>query len=168
MASAARAGRTVHDLQGVWFVPGTSWPDLHWDLNLQYTYYLPNTINRFDIASTYLDFFEELTALGTLNRNVPAGWTDAAAAPTGASNLRGEMSCYWSYGPNCTTSPPSVTGNLFWCLQIMHMVSVYSANSTIDKVLLWPLLDRALQFHSHFSTTAADGSIHLEATFSPE
>jgi len=50
----------------------------------------------------------------------------------------------------------------------MHMMSVHSANSTIDTAVLWPLLERALQFHSHFQTTAADGSIHLEATFSPE
>ena len=34
-ASASRQGRSVHDLMGPWFVDGTNWPDLHWDLNIQ-------------------------------------------------------------------------------------------------------------------------------------
>lgn len=127
MASAARQGRSVHDLEGYlsltlnsaanpkpvgpWFIPGTPWPDLHWDLNLQYTYYLPIAANRFDLAGTLVDFVSQLHKvlcadhpccsvliyihkLGTLNTNVPSGWLDAAAAPTGASNLRGEMRCF--------------------------------------------------------------------------
>jgi hypothetical protein len=36
----------VHDLEGPWFIEGTNWPDLHWDMNLQQTYYLPITANR--------------------------------------------------------------------------------------------------------------------------
>ena len=35
LGSAARAGRSVHALEGPWFIPGTDWPDLHWDLNLR-------------------------------------------------------------------------------------------------------------------------------------
>jgi len=32
--SGTRRG-IVHDLEGPWFIEGTDWPDLHWDLNLQ-------------------------------------------------------------------------------------------------------------------------------------
>lgn len=93
-ASGARRGRSVHDLEGPWFIKGTDWPDLHWDLNLQYPYYMPILFNRPDIVSTYVDFFAGLLASGALVGNVPAAWQhDSAAAPTGASSLRAEMSC---------------------------------------------------------------------------
>ena len=81
--------------------------------NLQYTYYLSITGNRFGIASTLVDYIERIHASGALANNVPEAWrVDSSAAPTGASSLAGEETCYWSYGANCTTSPPSVTGNL--------------------------------------------------------
>ena len=170
MGSAARPGRSVHDLEGPWFVPGTDWPDLHWDLNLQYTMYLTTAVNRFDLARSYVDFFASPTVLASLRGNVPAGWSDASAAPTGASSLAAAETCYWSYGENCTTSPPSVTGNLLWCLQVLRQVAVHSANATIDTEVLWPLLGRALQFHAHLhsSNASSSGGIHLVPTFSPE
>lgn len=168
-ASGARRGRTVHDLEGPWFVTGTNWPDLHWDLNLQYPYYMPILMGRFDIVQTYVDFFAGLAESGALIRNVPTDWQiDSAAAPTGASSLRAEMSCYWNFGPNCTTSPPSITGNLLWCLHVLHLAAEVTGNSTIDTAVTWPLLERALQFHTHFATADASGTIHLATTFSPE
>ena len=64
------------------------WPDLHWDMNLQQTYYLPITANRPDIASTLTDYVEYLQRTGNLNTNVPTQWQhDSAAAPTGATYL---------------------------------------------------------------------------------
>jgi hypothetical protein len=168
-ASGARRGRSVHDLEGPWFITGTDWPDLHWDLNLQYPYYFPILFNRADIVATYVDFFEGLLASGALVRNVPVAWQhDSAAAPTGASSLRAEETCYWSYGANCTTSPPSVTGNLLWCLHVLHLAAEVSGNSSIDTQVVWPLLGPALQFHSHFAHPDAAGVVHLENTFSPE
>ncbi len=71
-------------------------------------------------------------------------------------------------GPNCTTSPPAVTGNLLWCLHVLHLAAEVSGNSSIDTDVVWPLLGPALQFHSHFAHADAGGVIHLEATFSPE
>ncbi len=168
-ASGARAGRTVHDLEGPWFVAGTDWPDLHWDMNLQQTYYLPITLNRPDLSSTLVDYLAYLQGTGNLNTNVPAEWQiDSAAAPTGASSLSANETCYWDYGANCTTSPPSVTGNLLWVLSVVHMSAAYTGNATIDTAIVFPLLDRALQFYAHFQLTQPDGSIHLPNTFSPE
>lgn len=168
-ASGARQGRGVHDLEGPWFVTGTDWPDLHWDLNIQYPYYFPSLVNRPDIASTIVDFMGGLHASGQLSKNVPVDWAeDSSAVPTGASSLRGEMSCYWSYGPNCTTSPPSVTGNLLWSLHVLHMAADLSGNASIHTQVVWPLLERALQFHSHFTFVDSEGVVHLEPTFSPE
>jgi len=166
--SGARRG-VVHDLEGPWFIDNTPWPDLHWDMNLQQTYYLPIAINRPELANTIVDYVQFLLESGNLNTNVPEAWrADSAAAPTGASSLSGNESCYWNYGVNCTTSPPSVTGNLLWVLSLVRMASLYSGNTTIDTEILFPLLDRALQFYQHFQLTAADGTITLPVTFSPE
>lgn len=76
--------------------------------------------------------------------------------------------CYWNYGADCKTAPPSVTGNLLWLLSVVHMNAVYSGNSTLDVKIVFPLLDRALQFYQHFQVVAADGTITLPVTFSPE
>ena len=161
--------RVVHDLEGPWFIEGTPWPDLHWDLNLQYPYYFPVVANRPDISATLNDYVEFLMDSGNLNTNVPAEWqSDSAAAPTGASSLSGNETCYWSYGADCKTAPPSVTGNLLWILSVVHMNAVYSGNVTIDTEIVFPLLDRALQFYQHFQLTAPDGTITLPVTFSPE
>ena len=37
LASATRPDRNVYDLMGPWYIEGTNWPDLHWDLNVQLT-----------------------------------------------------------------------------------------------------------------------------------
>jgi hypothetical protein len=98
-------------------------------MNLQQTYYLPITANRpvgahsrshsrshsahtlQDLSSTLVDYVQTLHDSGNLNTNVPAEWQhDSAAAPTGASSLCGNETCYWDHGANCTTAPPSVTG----------------------------------------------------------
>jgi hypothetical protein len=115
-ASATRGDRPLHDLEGPWFVDGTDWPDLHWDLNVQQTHYLLLGANRLSLLQSYTNYFA--THLQQLVGNVPVYWQyDSAAAPTGASALDGIETCYWNNGPNCTTAPPSVVGNLMWCLQ---------------------------------------------------
>ena len=52
LASGTRSDRKVYDLMGPWFIDGTVWPDLHWDLNVQLTYYPLYAANRLDIAES--------------------------------------------------------------------------------------------------------------------
>ena len=59
----------------------------------------------------------------------------------------------------------SFAGNLLWVLSIVHMSALYSGNSTIDTDIVFPLLDRALQFYQHFQVIEKDGSVHLPPTF---
>ncbi len=133
---------------------------------------MPTIISRVDLAQSYVDYLEFLLASGNLNRNVPLEWQfDSAAAPTGAGSLQLETSCYWVSGPNCTASPPSITGNLLWMLHVLHTTGLAFANDTVQTNIVWPLLGRALQAYSHFQIPAnesADGRIHLPPTFSPE
>ena len=120
-------------------------------MNLQQTYYFPVAANRPDLASTLVDYIVYVHALGSLNSNVPVAWrADSAAAPTGASSLNAAETCYWNYGSNCTTSPPSVTGNLLWTLQVVHLAAITTGNASIDVDVVFPVLDRALQFYVHF------------------
>ena len=93
--------------------------------------------------------------------------SDSAAAPTGASGLNGQQSCYWNDGVNCTVSPPSVTGNLLWTLHVLHQSGLYQGNSTVSTDVVWPLLVRAIRFYTHFMIENAS-HITLPPTFSPE
>jgi alpha-L-fucosidase 2 len=171
-ASAARRGRAFMDLNGPWLVSvdgGTNAPDVHWDWNIQGMYYMPFLTNRPEIANSLVDYVEDLLRSGVLwsSWNVQPGWEDSAAAPTGASGLDGQQSCYWNYGVNCTVSPPSVTGNLLWTLHVVHQAGIYQGNETVSSAVVWPLLCRALRFYGHFMI---ENSTHitLPPTFSPE
>ena len=71
--------------QGPWFIADTPWPDLHWDMNLEETYYFPMEANRPDLSSTLTAYMRDLLLSGNLATNVPEAWRfDSAAAPTGA------------------------------------------------------------------------------------
>jgi hypothetical protein len=167
--SAARAGRgIVHDLEGPWFVDGTPWPDLHWDLNLQQTYWLPLVANHLELSTTLTDFVQATAA--QMSRNVRAEWQhDSAAAPTGASALSAIQTCYWEFAANCTTEPPTITGNLLWLLLEVHRHALFSGNASVDTLVVWPLLEKSLNFYGHFHVVnESDGRIHLPATYSPE
>ena len=167
--SAARRGRAFMDLMGPWFIDDTNAPDVHWDWNIQGLYYLPFASGRFDIAGSLVDYMQGLAESGVLSApsNVPVGWEDSAAAPAGASALDGVMSCYWEVGPNCTSAPPTVTGNLLWVLQLLQQTAAYSANATAEARVVFPLLGKAIRFYSHF--VVDNGTvISLPTTFSPE
>ena len=141
---------------------------------------------------------ETLANSGVLSSatNVPAGWGDSAAAPAGASALDGAMSCYWIVGEDCTSSPPTVTGNLLWVLQVLQQTAAYSGNTTLETAVIFPLLDKAIQFckylfslsspstpaltqtlpvtpvsaaaDDHFVVDNGTGVVSLPPTFSPE
>jgi len=168
--SAVRVGGIVHDLEGPWFVDNTPWPDLHWDMNLQQTYVFPMTANRLGLSATLADFVESLHRSKAFTGNVPLGWQqDSDAAPTGASSLGGQETCYWNYGAGCKTAPPSITGNLLWTLQVVALHGRYSGNVTVMTDVVFPILVRALNFYQHFQfMNSTDGKIHLPLTFSPE
>ena len=175
-ASASRQGRGVMmDLQGPWFVPGTPWPDVHLDMNVQMQHYAPLSANRLDLFQPFLDTFAAAQRAGRLSLNAPAAWHSSAfavaAAPTGASGLQLIETCYWDHGPNCTTSPPSITGNLLWVAHLAERHFAVSLNRTSAESVLFPLLSAALNFYRFFQLpgpTQPDGRTHLPTTFSPE
>jgi alpha-L-fucosidase 2 len=130
------------------------------------TYYLLLNANRLGLSSTLTDFVASIQT--ELALNTPVAWrNDSSAAPTGASSLQALETCYWNYGPDCLTSPPSVTGNLLWVLQLVHLHAEYSQNTTIATEVLWPTLERALNFYLHFLVLNGT-TFEVPVTFSPE
>jgi len=172
-ASASRAERhLMMDLEGPWFVPTTPWPDVHHDMNAQMQHYAPLTANRVELFQPYIDTWARGLTSGHLASNIPHEWaSDSAAAPTGASSYSLKETCYWDYGPNCTTSPPSITGNLLWLVQLIERRVAMTVDDGTASDVLFPLLQAGVNFYSHFELvgpTQPDGRTHLPTTFSPE
>jgi hypothetical protein len=189
-ASGGRAGRGVHDLMGPWHIVGTPWPDLHWDLNVQQTYYLPTEANRPGLMEPLRDYLKALLASGALDRNVVPAWQhDSAEAPNGASSLSGRQTCNWGFqawrGPgwNATmpcesfvgdltsdpgASAPAAVGNLMWALSLVERGAAYAGDDAALTEVVCPLLRRNLRFLQRLSRRGADGALHLPPTLSPE
>ena len=52
-----------------------------------------------EVGASLVELLVRAWVDGTLRANVPPEWRhDSAAAPSGASSLRAEMSCYWDSG----------------------------------------------------------------------
>ncbi|XP_065175483.1 uncharacterized protein LOC135805383 [Sycon ciliatum] len=165
LASGTRSDREVYDLMGPWFIDGTGWPDLHWDLNVQLTYYPLYAANRLDIAESLKKLLDN--NMQALINNVPEEYrNDSAAAPTGASSDKCMETCYWDHGANCTTSSPSIVGNLMWTLQLYFYQYRYSMDEGVAKDL-FPILRRAVNYYTRIQFLQ-DGHFHLPVTFSPE
>jgi len=167
IASATRGNGTVFDLEGPWFAENTAWPDVHWDLNLQLTYFTMYTGNRLGLAESLLNYIDDI--LPNLILNVQADWQiDSAAAPSSASSIHGFETCYWQHRPDCHTGPPTITGNLLW---VLHNYWRHYDVSRDPSILprLYNVLRRAVNFYVHFvSKSSTDGLYHLPVTFSPE
>ena len=183
IASATRADRELYDLMGPWGVQPTSWPDVHWDLNLQLTHWVFFTSNRVGMVRSLTSRLE--ANFQTLVDNVPPAWRlDAAAGPPDASSPDMRASC----GPipglyhngTCLTAPETnatrqrgknagatVTGNLLWVMQQWHNVYRYTGYATAELEALYPLLARAVTYYKYITRTAG-GVLHIARTVSPE
>lgn len=167
LASATRGDRVVYDLMGPWFIDHTPWPDLHWDLNIQLTYWPLYAANRLDLVRSLTRLMDD--RVEQLSSNVlPEFRADSAAGPSGASSLECFETCYWNYGQDCLITPPTVTGNLLWVMQLYYQVYEYSLDTEVLKQML-PLFTRAVNFYLHWQIdNATDHMIHLPPTYSPE
>lgn len=185
IASATRADRPVYDLLGPWDVATTSWPDIHWDMNLQMTYQPMMASNRLDLLESLTENL--LRMMPNLVANVPPEWrNDSAAGPCGASSPEFKETCIntgevsngtcvvaTGTGGKGHVSIPQA-GNLLWVMHVWHQAYIYKGYDEAELAKLYPLLARAVTYYSHITTngtTANDGgtgTLHLEPTKSPE
>ena len=185
IASATRADRELYDLMGPWGVQPTSWPDVHWDLNIQLQHVVFFTANRIDLMRSLTRRLDQNTP--TLITNVPVEWRDdSAAAPSDNSSPLFIASCGpiggRPYNGTCLTAPggtkghnggATVTGNLMWAMQQWHNVYRYNGFDDVELAALFPLLARAVTYYSHITHTNSSAGmnatiLHLNATVSPE
>lgn len=67
-----------------------------------------------------------------------------------------------------SVTPPTVTGNLAWVMQLWFDAYRFTMDNQVLHDL-YPLLRRTVNFYLHYTTTnATDGSIHMPETYSPE
>lgn len=178
MASAVMDGqRELYDLMGPWGVKPTSWPDVHWDLNLQLTYWAFFTSNRVGMVNSLTS--KLIANTQTLINNVPIAWrNDSAAGPSDSSSPLMIQSCGaiggLPFNNTCLTAPggkgnATATGNLMWVLQQWHNVYRYNGFDDAELAKLFPLLARAVAYYTHIThTNSTDGKLHIEKTVSPE
>jgi alpha-L-fucosidase 2 len=173
IASATRADRELYDLMGPWGVHTTSWPDVHWDLNLQLTYWVFFTSNRVDLARSLTSRLGANTP--TLINNVPPAWrVDSAAGPSDSSSPLMQQSCGaiggLQFNGTCLTAAgtkPTAVGNLLWTLQQWHNLYRYNGFDDAELSSLFPLFARAVTYYSHITHNVSD-VLHINATVSPE
>ena len=60
-----------------------------------------------------------------------------------------QETCYWNFGADCLTSPPTVTGNLAWAMQLWHYVYLYTQDEQALRDL-YPLLRRTVCRHNRW------------------
>ena len=157
IASATRADRELFDLMGPWGVQPTSWPDVHWDLNLQMAHWVFFGANRVDLARSLTSRLAANTP--TLINNVPPAWrADSAAAPSDSSSPLMLQSCGaiggLAYNGTCLTAAgakPTATGNLLWAMQQWHNVYRYNGFDRTELAALFPLLARAVTYYTHIT-----------------
>ena len=155
LASGTRADGAALDLLGPWY-RYTRWPDFHWNLDTELTYWPVYASNRLHLGESFCAILdrnvENLIHMAKL-KGVP----DAAVLGRATdARCRG-----WKQGSG------REFGNLPWACHNYWLQYRYSMD---PKVLerLFPLLRRSINFYLHILEQGDDGRLHLPPTGSPE
>lgn len=158
-ASATRATGGVLDTQGPWF-RNTFWPMWWWDLNNQTAYMPVYTANRLELGMSLTRWLDR--NLGNFISNVRPDYRWDSAGLWANSGLDGRAAIELGL-PHLQP----FAGCLPWACHNYWLQYRYSMD---PKMLerLYPLLRRSINYYRHIMIRAADGTIHLPPTTSPE
>ncbi|WP_419993675.1 glycosyl hydrolase family 95 catalytic domain-containing protein [Streptomyces boninensis] len=168
-AAAARRDAPVMATCGPWLEP-TPWPATWWNLNVQLEYWLIHGANHLELDAptrALSEFRDQLTA------EVAEPYRKDSAGIPRTTDMRlrnGAASATGGYGvgiPGQNPPTPEV-GNLTWALHNVWLSYRHTMDESILRDTVFPLLRKAVNYYLHFLTPAADGKLHLPATFSPE
>jgi alpha-L-fucosidase 2 len=167
LACATRSDRALIDNQGPWLQP-TGWNGTWWNLNVQLSYSPVPTSNRLELGealtSHLRDNFQNL-----VDNVAPEYRHDSAGITRNTSllNLAGKVGRPggWEYPDKDIGSE---VGNLTWTCHNLYRQYRYSMDQEMLQELLYPLLQRSINYYRHFLTESDDGRLHLPATHSPE
>ncbi|MBD2870042.1 glycosyl hydrolase family 95 catalytic domain-containing protein [Paenibacillus arenilitoris] len=153
LASTTRAEGMIMDNQGPWMT-STPWPGVWFNMNVQMAYSPVYASNRLDIGLSLTKAFSE--RFDQLILNVPETFR-ADSAGLGRS-------CSYDLAANVDDEK----GNLLWVCHNIWRQYRHSMDDKLLKELLYPLLQRAVQYHVHLLEEGDDGKLHLPPTISPE
>lgn len=155
MASATRGDRPMMDLAGPWYLRGTKWPGIWWNLNIQAAYSPFYASNHNDLANSLIDWMMKYR--DNLEANAGGGGRYAIGRSTPITLER-----------KCPTSGYEA-GNLGYAL---HNVWEQYRSTMDDGLLrekLYPFIKGHYRFFmDYYVEKNADGRYHLKPSASPE
>jgi alpha-L-fucosidase 2 len=155
MASATRADRPIIDLAGPWYMRGTQWPGIWWNLNTQCTYAPFYTSNHNDLANSLIDWM--LKYKDNLEANAGGNGRYAIG-----------RSCSITLERKCDTTNYEV-GDLGYALQNVWQQYRSTMDDSLLKDKLYPLMKGHFRFYmDYYVEKRADGKYHLKPSSSPE
>ena len=166
LASTARPGKPIVDLQGVWPTYDTPWPAIWMNLNIQLTYSWQTRVGLGEFAQPLWDAFWENRE--NLVRNVTDNpgqetWTECMAMPrTSSYDMHSRLD------PRLAERNNYEAGNLTWTLYYYYLQCLAYGDDFQMRERLFPLLKGAVNLFFRIRTVNADGSYGLPPTASPE
>jgi hypothetical protein len=155
MASATRAERPIIDLAGPWYMRGTQWPGIWWNLNTQCTYSPFYVSNHNDLANSMIDWMMKYKSSLEDNAN-------------GNGRYAIGRSCSITLERKCDTSGYEV-GDLGYALQNVWQQYRSTMDNTLLKDKLYPLMKGNFRFYmDYYVEKRDDGKYHLKPSSSPE
>lgn len=181
LASGTRSGRPMLDLMGPWF-RSTPWPRIWWNLNTQLTYWPTYASNHLEISNSLPQMLSANRE--NLIKNVPAPFQPDSAAISRSSGYDGASPISPTYAlppaereailslpqgePGAQADSTKELGNLTWALHNVWLQYRYSMDEKLARETLYPLLRRSINLYLHLLEPAADGTLHLPISLSPE
>ncbi|KEQ25900.1 glycosyl hydrolase family 95 catalytic domain-containing protein [Paenibacillus tyrfis] len=153
LASATRADRPLIDNQGPWLAP-SPWPGIWFNMNVQMSYSPVYTANRLEIGESLvrtLDANKE-----HLIGNVPEPFRHDSAG-------LGRSSSY-----DLKSEVDDEVGNLAWICHNVWRHYRYAMDDEMLRNVLYPILQRSMNYYFHLLEEEEDGRLHLPPTISPE
>ncbi len=160
MGCCSRAGRYYVDTSGLWF-QGAQWPYTTNDWNTQAAHWGVYAANRLDQGE---EICNRLHA--GIENMIAAVWPEAWQNDSAYLNLA--TSCDMAGTRRSDMRYYNLVGCLPWLLHNAWWQYRFSMNEDLLRKTIYPLLRRAVNLYLHLSHGQADGSIHLEPTYSPE
>jgi hypothetical protein len=155
MASATRADRPIIDLAGPWYMRGTQWPGIWWNLNIECAYAPFYTSNHNDLANSLIDWM--LKYKNNLEANAGGNGRYAIG-----------RSCSITLERTCNTTKYEA-GDLGYALQNVWQQYRSTMDDGLLKDKLYPLMKGHFRFYmDYYVEKRADGKYHLKPSFSPE
>ncbi len=155
MASATRADRPIMDLAGPWYMRGTQWPGIWWNLNVQCAYAPFYVSNHNDLADSLIDWMIKYQDNLEANAN-------------GNGRYAIGRSCPITLERRCNTSGYEV-GNLGYALHNVWQQYRSTMDDALLREKLYPLMRGHFRFYmDYYVEKRDDGKYHLKASASPE